>query len=46
MFFLEQDVGEKIKQIVKQQDDIKKRSSLVHEFLYKVYDKNVYEDNI
>jgi len=40
------ELGEKIKNVIKQHNDIKKRDSLVHEILKKVYEKNVYEEKI
>jgi len=40
------ELGEKINQIIKKQNDIKKRNTLVHEILKKVYDKDIYEENI
>ena len=40
------ELGEKIKNIIKQHTDINKRDSLIHNILNKVYDKNVYEEKI
>ena len=40
------ELGEKINKIITHQEDIKKRNSLVHDILKKVYDKNIYEDKI
>ena len=40
------ELGEKISQIIKHQNDIKKRNNLIHEILKKVYDKNIYEEKI
>jgi len=40
------ELGEKIKQIVKHHNDLKKRNILIHEILKKVYGKNVYEEKI
>ena len=40
------ELGEKINQIIKQQNDIKKRNMLIHEILKKVYDKDIYENKI
>jgi len=40
------ELGEKINQIVKQHNDIKKKNILIHEILKKVYDKNIYEEKI
>ena len=40
------ELGEKIKQIIKKQNDLKKRNMLIHEILKKVYDKNIYDENI
>jgi len=40
------ELGEKINQIIKKQNDLKKRDTLIHEILKKVYDKNIYEDKI
>ena len=40
------ELGEKINQIIKQHDDLKKRNNLIHEILKKVYDKNIYEEKI
>jgi len=40
------ELGEKINQIIKQYNDIKKRNTLIHEILKKVYEKNIYEDKI
>ena len=40
------ELGEKINQIVKQHNDIKKKNTLIHEILKKVYDKNIYEEKI
>jgi len=40
------ELGEKIKNIIKQHNEIKKRDTLIHDILKKVYDKNVYEEKI
>ncbi len=40
------ELGEKINQIIKHQNDVKKRTNLIQEILKKVYDKNVYESHI
>ena len=40
------ELGEKINQIVKQHNDIKKRDILIRDILKKVYDKNIYEEKI
>jgi len=40
------ELGEKINQIIKQHEDMKKRNNLVHDILKKVYEKNVYEEKI
>ena len=40
------ELGEKISQIIKQHNDIKKRDKLIHEILGKVYGKDVYEEKI
>jgi len=40
------ELGEKISNVVKLHNDIKKRNDLVHNILKKVYEDNVYEDNI
>ena len=40
------ELGEKINQIVKQNNDDKKRDKLIHEILEKVYDENIYEEKI
>ena len=40
------ELGEKIKNVIKTHNDIKKRDTLVNEILKKVYDKNVYEEKI
>jgi DNA-directed RNA polymerase subunit beta len=40
------ELGEKINQIIKKQNDIKKRNVLIQDVLKKVYDKNVYEEKI
>tara|TARA_Y100000590_G_scaffold297653_1_gene335473 strand:- start:168 stop:4262 length:4095 start_codon:yes stop_codon:yes gene_type:complete len=40
------ELGEKVNQIIKHQEDIKKRKTLIHEILKKVYEKNIYEDKI
>jgi DNA-directed RNA polymerase subunit beta len=40
------ELGEKINQIIKHQNDIKKRNNLIHEILKKVYDKKIYEEKI
>ncbi len=40
------ELGEKINQIVKQNEDMKKRNNLVHDILKKVYEKSVYEEKI
>jgi len=40
------ELGEKIKNIIKQHNEIKKRDNLIHDILKKVYDKNVYEEKI
>ena len=40
------ELGEKINQIIKEHNDAKKRDSLIHDVLKKVYSKNVYEENI
>jgi len=40
------ELGEKINQIIKQHNDIKKRDILIRDILKKVYDKNIYEEKI
>jgi len=40
------ELGEKINQTIKQYNDIKKRDSLIHEILKKVYEKSIYEEKI
>jgi len=40
------ELGEKINQIIKQNEDKKKRNILVHNILEKIYDKKIYEENI
>ncbi len=40
------ELGEKINQIIKHHNDLKKRNILIHEILKKVYGKNVYEEKI
>ena len=40
------ELGEKINQIIKQHNDIKKRDKLIHDILSKVYGKDVYEEKI
>ena len=40
------ELGEKINQIIKNHNDIKKRNMMIHEILKKVYNKNVYDDKI
>ncbi len=40
------ELGEKINQIIKNHNDIKKRNTMIHEILKKVYNKNVYDDKI
>ena len=40
------ELGEKINQIVKKNNDLKKRNVLVHEILKKIYDKNVFKDKV
>jgi len=40
------ELGEKINQIIKHQNDLKKKNMLIHEVLKKVYDKNIYEEKI
>jgi len=40
------ELGEKINQIIKQHNDIKKRNNLVHDILKKVYEKNIYDEKI
>jgi len=40
------ELGEKIHQIIKQYNDIKKRNKLIHEILIKVYGSNVYKEKI
>jgi len=40
------ELGEKINQIIKKHNDIKKRNKLIHEILKKVYDNDVYEEKI
>jgi len=40
------ELGEKISQIIKKQNDIKKRNTLIHEILKKVYEKNIYDEKI
>jgi len=40
------ELGEKIGQIIKQYNDIKKRDKLIREILKKVYDNNIYEEKI
>ena len=40
------ELGEKINQIIKQHNDIKKRDKLIHDILKKVYDQNIYETKI
>ena len=40
------ELGEKINQIIKQHNDIKKRDILIRDILKKVYDKDVYEEKI
>ncbi len=40
------ELGEKINQIVQKNNDTKKRNTLVHEILQKIYDKNVYKEKI
>ena len=40
------ELGEKINQIIKEHNDLKKRNNLIHEILKKIYDKNIYEEKI
>ena len=40
------ELGEKINQIIKQHNDIKKRDKLIHEILSKVYGNDIYEKKI
>ena len=40
------ELGEKINQIIKNHNDIKKRNNLIHGILKKVYDENIYEEKI
>jgi DNA-directed RNA polymerase subunit beta len=40
------ELGEKISQIIKQYNDIKKRGKLIREILKKIYDNNIYEEKI
>jgi len=40
------ELGEKINQIIKKNNDMKKRNNLVHDILKKVYEKSVYEEKI
>jgi len=40
------ELGEKINQIIKQYNDIKKRDTLIHEILSKVYGQSIYEEKI
>ena len=40
------ELGEKINQIIKQHNDIKKRDELIHNILKKVYGDNIYEKKI
>jgi len=40
------ELGEKIKNVIKLNNDIKKRDNLVHDILKKVYEKNIYEEKI
>ena len=40
------ELGEKINQTIKQNEDKKKRNILVHGILEKIYDKKIYEENI
>tara|TARA_Y100000590_G_scaffold67867_1_gene73905 strand:- start:6614 stop:10708 length:4095 start_codon:yes stop_codon:yes gene_type:complete len=40
------ELGEKINQIIKQHNDLKKRNVLIHDVLKSIYDKNVYEEKI
>jgi DNA-directed RNA polymerase subunit beta len=40
------ELGEKINQIIKQNEDKKKRDILVHDILKKIYDKKIYDENI
>jgi len=40
------EIGEKIKNVIKQYADIKRRDNLIHDILKKVYEKNVYEQDI
>ena len=40
------ELGEKINQIIKQHNDIRKRDELIHNILKKVYGDNIYEEKI
>jgi DNA-directed RNA polymerase subunit beta len=40
------ELGEKIKNVIKEYNDIKKRDNLIHDILKKVYSKEVYQENI
>jgi DNA-directed RNA polymerase subunit beta len=40
------ELGEKINSIIKHKNDIAKKNAQIHEILKKVYDKNVYEEQI